>query len=149
MCKCQRCGSESYIRSGKVRNKQRYECKKCNYVYVEKDNRVITSELLDAIVVLLYSTGKASYRFIAKLLDVSVTTVYYWIKRIAKSYPDNNIPKEASEIEIDEMWHFVHKKKENAGYLRHWIERQGSALHGLQAREILIQFVSCIKSLNI
>jgi len=148
MCKCQRCGSEKYIKSGKVREKQRYECKKCGYVYVERDSRIITSELLDAIVALLYSTGKASYRFIAKLLGISATTVYYWIKRIAKSYPDNDIPKQAQEIEIDEMWHFVDKKKENAGYLRRWIEGQGNALHGLQAREIVIRFVSCIKRLN-
>ena len=150
MCKCKRCGNEKYIKNGKVREKQRYKCSKCGYVYIEEDNRIIiTNEVLDAIVVLLYSTGKASYRFIAKLLGISYVTVYNWIKRIAKSYAGGNIPKEAKEIEIDEMWHFINKKKENAGYLRHWIERQGDALHGLQGVEILAQFVSYIKRLNI
>jgi len=149
MNKCKRCKSENTIKNGYIRGKQRYKCKECSYVYVRDEKQKIANESLDALVVLLYSTGKASYRFIGKLLGVSNVTVYKWLKRIAKSYPDNNIPKECKEIEIDEMWHFINKKKENTGCLRRWIEEQGNALHGLQGEEILAQFVNYIKKLHI
>jgi transposase len=147
MCKCQKCNSVNYVKNGNVRGKQRYICKDCKYTFVKEQKQVkLSNEVIDALVLLLYSTGKASCRFIGRLFGVSGNTISNWLKRLGKSYPNDNIPSEVKEIEIDEMWHFVHKKKENAGYLRHWIEGQGNALHGLQGAEVLRRFVSYIKS---
>jgi transposase-like protein len=140
------CKSEEIKKNGQIRGKQRYKCKECGYTYVLGDKREKLNDKVEALVLLLYSTGKASYGFIARLVGVSSPTVYRWIKRIAKSYPEDNIPKEVQEIEIDEMWHYIQKKVINAGYLKDLIELQKSVLLGLQDKETLRQCIGCIVS---
>jgi hypothetical protein len=80
---------------------------------------------------------KASFNFLAtKLFHVSPTTVMTWVKE----YTDNvEIPEsgEIQEIEFDEMWHFICKKKENFGSSRPLIVAQGDVSPGLQAIVIL------------
>jgi len=36
---CKRCKSDKIINNGKVRSKQRYNCKNCGYNFVEVDGR--------------------------------------------------------------------------------------------------------------
>lgn len=147
MCKCKRCGGEDINRNGKVRERQRYRCKDCGYTYVEGDTRINKkTEGTEGLVLLIYSTGKGSYRFIARLLGLSSTTVYRWIKSAAKRYKKDNISGKIKEIEIDEMWHYIQKKAINAGYLKQLIEEQENVLHGLQDKETLRQCISCIRS---
>jgi len=62
-----------------------------------------------ALAVLLYSTGKASYGFIAKLFNVSRTAELKWIRNIG--IPEPKIDGEVKELQIDEMWHFIVKKQ--------------------------------------
>jgi len=59
----------------------------------------------------LYSIGKASYGFIAKLFNVNMTAVLKWIRNIG--IPEPKIDGEIKEIQIDEMWHFIVKKTKN------------------------------------
>jgi transposase-like protein len=92
MCKCQKCKSENYVKNGYVRGKQRYICKYCKYTFVKEQKQVkLSSEVIDALVILLYSTGKASCRFIGRLFGVSGNTISNWLKRLGKSYPDDNM----------------------------------------------------------
>jgi transposase-like protein len=148
MNNCKLCKSKEIKKNGKIRGKQRYKCKECGYTYVLGDERVKLNEKVEAMVLLLYSTGKGSYRFIARLLGVSVYAVYSWIKRAGKKYNADEISINIKEIEIDEMWHYIQKKVINAGYLKDLIELQKSVSLGLQDKEILRQCISCIKSLN-
>ena len=46
MLKCKKCESESIVKNGKVRGKQRYLCKECGYNFVEGDAR--TNEKIQA-----------------------------------------------------------------------------------------------------
>jgi len=94
------------MKNGKIREKQRYKCRECGYNFVIGDEREKVKPEGKALAVLLYSTGKASYGFIAKLFNVSRTTVLKWIRNIG--IPE---PKIDGEIQIDEMWHFIVKKQ--------------------------------------
>ena len=87
MCKCKRCNSKEIRKNGFVRGSQRYKCKTCGYNFVEKE-RNGKPDAYKNLAVLLYSTGKASYRYIAKLLNVSATAVYNWVKEFGELIPE-------------------------------------------------------------
>ena len=46
MISCKKCGSEKYVKNGKVRGQQRYLCKACGCNYIEGDRR--TNEKIKA-----------------------------------------------------------------------------------------------------
>lgn len=48
---------------------------------------------------------------IAKLFNVSATAVLYWIRDFAIANYDKPIPSDAIIIELDEMHHFIKKRK--------------------------------------
>ena len=60
----------------------------------------------------MYGSGKASYRMIARLFNVSRSAVLFWI---GSKLPEPVIDTEIEEVSIDEMWHFLNKKKEKFG----------------------------------
>jgi hypothetical protein len=51
--------------------------------------------------------GRASYGTIACLLKVSRTTVYRWVRQHAEQLPEPTVPLAITEIEFDEMWHYI------------------------------------------
>ena len=88
------------------------------------------TELKKALSVILYSLGKASFGFLAKLFGVSRTTTYYWIRDIAAMTEEPTIAADIHEIDFDEMWHFVQSKKRSSGSSKPWIIAQGELLPG-------------------
>ena len=131
---CKKCHSSKTVKNGVVRNKQRYHCKECLHNFVSGDERVNpTTQTKRALTVILYSLGKVSYGMLAKLFNVSRTTIQNWIEIEADLLHDPIIVDNITEIEFDEMWHFLHQKKTNIGYLKHMIEHQRELSHGLQA----------------
>jgi transposase-like protein len=146
MCKCKFCKSDICIKYGKARGEQRYKCKICEKTFIRGDKRVIRNEVAENLAIVLYSTGKASYRFIGKLLGISYFAVYKWIKDCAEKYGEVKIRQEVREIEIDEMWHFIQKKVTSAGYLRQWIEEQENVLRMLLDKETFKQYINSMKS---
>ena len=135
---CKKCGSSKNIKSGKVKDKQRYECKECGCHFIEGDRR--TNEKIKAkkaLCVLLYSLGKCSFRMLAKIFDTHPSLVYRWIKETSERLPEYQIDDNITEIEFDEMWHFVKSKKTNYGLLRLLIKEQEEQLRG--NLEIVIQ----------
>ncbi len=120
------------VKNGLVRQKQRYKCKSCGHNFVCGDERRKKSTELKRITsVLLYSLGKASFRFLAKLFDVSPTTTYNWVRQTAESFGEPVVDENIKEIEIDEMWHFLQSKKTKNGLSRPWIVTQGELSPGL------------------
>ena len=102
-----------YMKNGIIREKQRYKCKECGYNFVIGDKREEVKPEVKALAVLMYWTGKASYRFIAKLFNVNRTAVLKWIRNIEGKLPEPKIDGEIKEIQIDELWHFIVKKTKN------------------------------------
>src|SRR5437867_4438018 len=90
---CKDCRSFKFVRSGKARGHQRYKCKSCGLSFVEGDKRKKTPIEAQALAVLLYGMGKSSYGFIAKLLKVSRTAVYHWIRNFCEDIPPPSVPE--------------------------------------------------------
>jgi transposase len=113
--KCKKCASEKRVRAGFIKGEQRWLCKACGckYVPTRHHGRPERDKLW---AVLLYLHG-LSFRAIAKLLDTSASAVYNWVKAYAKANYIKPEPKgEAVVVELDEMWHFIHSKKQESGY---------------------------------
>ena len=119
MYECKNCKSEKVVKSGKIRGKQRYKCNECGYNFVIGDGR--TNEkiaALKALCVLFYSLGKGSYNMLGKLFGRNRSLIYRWIREAGLNTQAPSIDGEITQIEFDEMWHFIQSKKENFGSSR-------------------------------
>jgi transposase len=112
---CKKCGSERYVKSGSVKGEQRYKCKACGcqFVPTRQQGKPERDKLL---AVWLYMHG-LSFRTIAKLFKVTHKAVYDWVKAYAvRNYVKPEPQGNAVIVELDEMWHFLHSKKDKSGY---------------------------------
>lgn len=129
---CKKCASIEVIKNGFVRGQQRYKCKNCGLNFIIGDKRIKTdSAVKRAFAVILYSLGKASYGFIAKLFGVTRPAVQKWLKKEAALLEEPEIPLTINEMEFDEMWHFVGSKKTKFGSSKRWTVLHGELWHGL------------------
>jgi transposase len=116
MALCKKCGSGRTVRNGIIAGKQRYRCKDCGCAFREGDkrtnNKVVAKK---ALCVLLYAMAKGSYRMIGRILQIDHTLVYRWIRAFGESLPEPEVPGEITQMEFDEMWHFIGSKKRNFG----------------------------------
>jgi transposase len=117
--KCPRCNSENYVKNGKMNNKQRYLCKECKYNFSSFQKRGKSNEIKEqALKMYLEGLG---FRAIGRLLNVSNVSVLRWIKKISNKLKEiiekeNKLSvSEIKKMELDEMWHYVKKKKKNSG----------------------------------
>ena len=118
--KCPKCNSEDYVKNGKMNKKQRYLCKECKYNFTNFTKRGKPKEVKKkAIEMYLEGLG---FRSIGRILKVSNVTVLRWIRKATDKL--RNILKNKKEVkywkiekmELDEMWHFVLKKRKKPGY---------------------------------
>ena len=125
---CYKCGSVNYIKSGIIRNKQRYKCKDCNYKFTNTHGRGYPPRMR-AEAMQLYSENMG-IRSIARYFKISPSTVLLWIRKVGNrciQSTQEEIPKSISNtdvIEIDEMWHFTKKKRENCESGSRYPEKQ-------------------------
>ena len=109
---CTKCGSEGVYKSGFVKGEQRYRCKGCGRQFVPTRHHGKTqTEKLTAV--LLYING-LSLRTIAQLMHVTATAILKWVRQYTlenyeKTKPQNNTT--AVVIEINEVWHYLKRKK--------------------------------------
>jgi len=150
MIPCKNCQQTNTIKNGFVRGKQRYPCHACHYTFVVGDERhKPETDLKKALSVILYSLGKSSFGFLAKLFGVSQTTTYYWIRDMAATTEDLVIASDIHAIDFDEMWHFIQSKKINSGSSKPWIIAQGELLPGYSVVVMLQPSNACMIKLNI
>jgi transposase len=134
MNRCKQCDGKDFVKNGRVRGQQRYRCKSCGLNFVVGDKRVKEDTAIKrAFAVILYSLGKSSYGFIAKLFGVTRPAVRKWLKREADLLPEPTIPATIEEMEFDEMWHFIGSKKTPSGCSRPWIVLHGELSAGFSA----------------
>lgn len=113
---CKKCGSEKSVKNGIVGGKQRFRCKECGCNYREGDGR--TNEKVaakKALCILLYAIAKGSYRMMGKILGIDHTLIYRWIRAFGESLPEPEVTGEITQMEFDEMWHFIGSKKTSFG----------------------------------
>ncbi len=77
---CPNCNSDSIIKSGVVKDRQRYKCKTCNYNFtVNKLGKKINDYYVNKALQ-LYLEG-LTYREIERILGVSHVSVMNWVKK--------------------------------------------------------------------
>ena len=108
-------------KNGHVQSVQRWKCqaRACGYEFTRTTPRGEPAAK-HALALLLYSMGRASYGIIARLLKVSRTTVYRWVRQSANRMPEPTVPLDITEIEFDEMWHYIGSKKTPAVSGKRW-----------------------------
>ena len=128
---CKKCKGKELTKNGHVRYQQRYKCKSCGCSFILRDQRVKAETAAKrALAVILYSLGKASYGFIAKLFGVTRPAVLKWIRKEAALIQQPKVSSTIKEMEFDEMWHFIGSKKTNFGSSKPWIVLQEELWHG-------------------
>lgn len=110
---CPKCSSKSYIKSGKVKGKQRYKCKSCGYHFTvgKLGKRIENRLVIEGLRLYLEGLG---FRSIERILGVSHVTVMNWVKRYGKDIEKlvHLEPEKQEEkiVEIDELCTYVKKK---------------------------------------
>lgn len=86
---CPKCNHDDYIKSGFVKGRQRFKCKKCayNFTVAKKGREVDRKFVIKALQ--LYLEG-VSYREIERIIGVSHVSVMNWVKKY-------NIPRLESD----------------------------------------------------
>jgi hypothetical protein len=85
---CPNCGSDHYIKSGVINDRQRYKCKKCNYFFtVNKIGKKIDDYYVNKSLQ-LYLEG-LSYREIERILGISHVSIMNWVKKYNIKRPYN------------------------------------------------------------
>lgn len=88
MKSCPKCQSEKVVKSGIVKDRQRYKCKRCNYYFtVDKMGKSINDYYVTKAIQ-LYVEG-VSYREIERILGVSHVSVMNWVKKFKIKRPEN------------------------------------------------------------
>ena len=137
---CKKCGGNSYHKSGRMNSKQRYRCKICGCFFTEGDARVKYNDNERFLAITLFRKG-LSLRSIAEIVGTNNVTILNWVRNIGTYVKEQILsqPIEISEsldvIEIDEMWHYVQKNKENYGFgLLTLVPKRAS----LQSKSVLV-----------
>ena len=116
---CPKWVSDTHVKSGFLKGKQRYKCKQCGCNFTQSQTRGASLETtLFALKLYLDGTG---FRAIGRILSVSNVTVLLWIRTLGKSVKSTiqaQIPDDIRHvyvIEMDEMWHVSKKKNGRVG----------------------------------
>ena len=107
---CPRCQSGAVVKNGKILGKQRFKCKDCNRQFTRLTPRGHPASE-KAAAIKLYAQG-LSMCAIARMFHVSPSAVLKWIRNFARKNYEKPVPSGSVNVEVDEMWHFLHVKKQ-------------------------------------
>ena len=111
---CRKCGSEAFVKNGFMAGVQRYKCKKCGFQFTRETphGRPMKDKILALV---LYLSG-LSMNAIGNIIGVSTQSIMRWIRMFYDKFiPQNEIETKFDEIEIDEMYSYINKKKIQSG----------------------------------
>lgn len=115
-----------YIKQGfcKKTGKQKwYDKKEKRYFFKDYSKRGYSDRKKNNAIKLAFEGN--SFRSIGRLLNISYTCAFYWIRDYAKtlSIPIIDRTKKCT-LELDELWHFCQKKRKENGYGQLSVEKQ-------------------------
>jgi transposase-like protein len=97
---CPHCSSDTSVKSGFAKGKQRYKCKACGYPFTVENKSTAKPLSLKKQALQLYLEG-LGFRSIGRLLGVSNVSVLNWIK--AFGLEEKKRPLERKDTEIVEI----------------------------------------------
>ena len=114
--KCPRYSSEKSVKSGLIKERQRYQCKECGCNYTVELKSTAKPKSLKRQALHLYLEG-LDFRSIGRFLGVSNVSVLNWIRSFGKEVGDLHFEsKEIEMVEVDEMHSYIASKKTVVGY---------------------------------
>lgn len=133
--RCSKCGSESNVKNGYTKGRQRYRCKVCgnNYSVEQKSTAKGASEKRRALMLYLEGLG---FHSIGRILGVSHVSVIRWIKQYGSQLTEIKNEPPVDIIEIDEMHSYIGSKKTVVGYGLQLIEQADGTLISLLGTEV-------------
>ena len=126
---CKSCGSEEYVKNGKMRGAQRYKCKLCGYNFIGGDKR-IKYGISDRLKVLKLYLENCGIRTIERLTGIRNRQISLWIEEAASNIR-SELEKKSKEfkdireieiLEVDELCTYVKKNQKMV---------ENSSLYGL------------------
>lgn len=113
---CPKCENSFSCKDGVIKNRQRYQCKSCNYRYTVEKKSDIRPDEVKRMALCMYLEG-LKYRTIAKILKVNYVTVFYWISELGIQGHKIKSNSTLKTVEIDELKVIVNKKRQTKGYV--------------------------------
>lgn len=108
---CPVCSSLNIKNNGiSKQRKQRYRCKVCGRQFILKYTYRAYLKYIRELVVPMCLNG-SGIRDISRVLQVSATFVMKLIRRRAETLTILKMPTHVANVELDEMWSYVEKKK--------------------------------------
>src|ERR671917_1191946 len=130
---CPACDGTTLIRSGHACGRQRWRCKGCGRQFTRTTPRGMPAATKREAVG-LYCAG-LSLSATGRRLGVSAQSVMRWLRDHARDHcPKPEPAGRAVVVEIDEMWHFVEKRRASSGSGRPSeaaLDQLGPTLEGL------------------
>jgi transposase-like protein len=113
---CPKCNCTKSVKSGKIKDRQRYKCKECgcNYTVEIKSTAKPKSQKKQALHLYLEGLG---FRSIGRFLGVSNVSVLNWIRDFGKKVQAlHAVSQKIEMVEVDEMHSYIGSKKTTAGF---------------------------------
>jgi transposase-like protein len=108
---CPKCNCSKSVKSGKIKERQRYKCKECNFNYTVELKSTARPKSQKRQALHLYLEG-LGFRSIGRILSVSNVSVLNWIRDFGKKVQELNSDSQKIEIvEVDEMHSYISQKK--------------------------------------
>jgi insertion element IS1 protein InsB len=108
---CPRCSSLNVKKNGITRqHKQRYRCKDCDRQFITDYTYQAYKAEVHSLVLPMTMNG-SGIRDISRVLSISTNTVLRLIRQAAEEAHEPIVPKRIADLELDEFWSFVEKKK--------------------------------------
>lgn len=111
---CKQCQGEEVVKSGRIRNKQRWLCKTCGLNFVEGEGRPGPKPAgleKKSLAMLLVCLG-LSFRAAGLVVGVVRNTVMEWFRDWAGGLELPKVEGPLDVVEFDEMHHFIQSKKQ-------------------------------------
>ena len=113
--KCKECNDETnQIKAVKTKaGTQKYRCKICGKYYVLEGKKREYSEEIRKQAIKLYMEGNSG-RVVGRILGIGKNMCLYWVRKYAKKIEPKETPNaRVNVIEMDELYSFVERKKQN------------------------------------
>ncbi len=113
---CPKCSCSKSVKSGIVKERQRYKCKECGCNYTVELKSTAKPKSMKKQALQLYLEG-LGFRSIGRILGVSNVSVLNWIRSFGKEVQELNSESQAIEVvELDEMHSYIGSKKTTVGF---------------------------------
>ena len=112
---CPKCCSRNIVKNGTTaQDKQRFRCKACRRQFII-DYTYLDCQIQHRQMIVPMTLNGSRIRDISRVLSISCGTVLSVIKVAASRIAEPFVPKRIENLELDEFWSFVEKKRSNAG----------------------------------